>query len=257
MKPFSLMAALAAGLLLAGAAIAETSTIPANIAAAVADPGRPKADTDHDAFRHPAESLAFAGVKPGQTVVDFLPGGGYFTRILSKAVGPTGHVYAYVPQVFATAFPKGVEGVKAIAADPAYANVTLLIQPAFSTPQPVDMVWTAQNYHDLHNPFNGGPAPDIAKFNAAVLAALKPGGTFLVIDHAAAPGSGLRDTNTLHRIDPAAAKAEIIAAGFKLAGESDALKNPGDPHTAAVFDPSIRGRTDQFMFKFVKPGSGG
>jgi predicted methyltransferase len=239
--------------LFATPALAETPRIPSNIAAAVADPGRPKDDVDRDAARHPAESLAFAGVKTGETVVDFIPGGGYFTRILSKAVGPKGHVYAYVPEVFATAFPKGVEGIKAIAADPAYANVTVLIEPKFATPTPVDMIWTAQNYHDLHNPFGGGPAPDMAKVNAAILGALKPGGVFLVIDHTAEAGSGLRDTNTLHRIDPAAVKSELAAAGFKLVGESDALKNPADPHTAKVFDPSIRGHTDQFMFKFEKP----
>jgi predicted methyltransferase len=251
MKPLSLLAAVAAGLVMASPALADT--VPAYIAAAVADPGRPAADTERDAARHPAESLAFAGVKPGDVVVDFLPGGGYFTRVLSKAVGPKGHVYAFVPAVFATAFPKGVDGVKAIAADPAYANVTVLVQPTFSTPVPVDVIWTAQNYHDLHNPFQGGPAPDIARVNAAFLAALKPGGTLIIIDHAAEPGSGVRDTNTLHRIDEAAVKSELTAAGFKLAGESDILKNAADPHTAKVFDPAIRGHTDQFALKFEKP----
>jgi predicted methyltransferase len=140
-----------------------------------------------------------------------------------------------------------------LAADPAYANVTVLVEPinAVSAPTPVDLVWTAQNYHDLHDPFMG-PA-DLAKVNAAVLAALKPGGIFLVVDHAAANGSGLRDTDTLHRIDPASVKAEVTAAGFAFDGESDVLRNSADDHSLKVFDAAIRGHTDQFIFKFRKP----
>ncbi|MDR3510893.1 MAG: class I SAM-dependent methyltransferase [Caulobacteraceae bacterium] len=259
MKPIALAAALVtAGLLAASAlvvqpAIAQPVAVPSNIAAAVADPGRPKDDLDRDALRHPAEVLAFAGVKPGDSVADLLPGGGYFTRIFSKAVGPSGHVYAIVPAEIAKAFPKSVDGVKALAADPAYANVTVLVEPieGFSAPAPLDLVWTAQNYHDLHDPFMG-PA-DLAKVNGAIFAALKPGGTYLVLDHVAEAGSGLRDTNTLHRIDPAVVKTEVTAAGFVLAGQSGLLHNPGDAHIEKVFDPSIRGRTDQFIFKFRKP----
>jgi predicted methyltransferase len=252
-KPIILIAALAAGLFAVAQAFADPPVVPANIAAAVADPGRPKEDTDRDALRHPAEVLAFTGVHVGDSVVDLLPGGGYFTRIFSKAVGPSGHVYAIVPQELASAYPKAVEGIKALGADPAYANVTILIEPiqAVSTPQPVDLVWTAQNYHDLHNPF-GGQTADMAKINAAVMAMLKPGGVYLVLDHAALSGSGLRDTNTLHRIDAESAKAEITAAGFVLDSTSDLLRNPGDDHSLKVFDPAIRGRTDQFIFKFRK-----
>jgi predicted methyltransferase len=253
MKPIALMSALAVGLLFATAAASDPTPVPANIAAAVADPGRPKADQDRDALRHPAQALAFAGVKPGDSVVDLLPGGGYFTRIFSKAVGAGGHVYAIVPQEIANAFPKAVDSIKALAADPAYANVTVLVEPidALSTPRPVDLVWTAQNYHDMHDPLMG-PA-DLGKVNAAILAALKPGGIYLVLDHAAESGSGLRDTNTLHRIDPESVKAEVIAAGFALEASSDLLRNPGDDHTDKVFEPSIRGRTDQFILKFRKP----
>jgi predicted methyltransferase len=130
MKPTFLIAAMAASLITAATAFAAPPSVPANIAAAVADPGRPKEDTERDALRHPAEVLAFAGVKPGDSVVDFLPGGGYFTRILSKAVGPTGHVYAFAPAEFANAVPQAVAGVKAIAADPAYANVTCVGAPS-------------------------------------------------------------------------------------------------------------------------------
>jgi predicted methyltransferase len=121
----------------------------------------------------------------------------------------------------------------------------------FAAPAPLDLVWISDNYHDLHDPFLA-PA-DLAKINAAVFKALKPGGIYLVLDHAAPAGSGLADTNTLHRIDEAVVKSEVEAAGFKLVGESDALRNPADDHTKAIFDPVLRGHTDQFILKFRKP----
>jgi predicted methyltransferase len=168
-------------------------------------------------------------------------------------VGPSGHVYAITPQEIVTAFPKAAAAINAVAADPAYANVTVLVEPinALTTPSPVDLVWTAQNYHDLHDPFLG-PA-DLTKVNAAVRAALKPGGIYLIVDHADAAGTGLSDTNTLHRIDEASVKSEVTAAGFVLVGASDVLRNPADNHTLKVFDPAIRGHTDQFVLKFRKP----
>ncbi|MEJ0041940.1 MAG: hypothetical protein WDM81_06880 [Rhizomicrobium sp.] len=109
----------------------------------------------------------------------------------------------------------------------------------------------AQNYHDFHDPFYA-PA-DLSLVNKAVFAALKQGGVFIVLDHAAANGSGLRDTNTLHRIDEATVKQEIEAAGFKFVGESKVLRNPKDPRDKFVFDPAIRHHTDQFILKFIKP----
>ncbi len=109
----------------------------------------------------------------------------------------------------------------------------------FAPPVPVDLVWLSDNYHDLHDPFFA-PA-EVAKINAAVFKALKPGGIYLIVDHAAAAGSGLRDTNTLHRIDEATVKSEVEAAGFQLVGESEVLRNPADDHTRKIFDPAIRG----------------
>ena len=113
------------------------------------------------------------------------------------------------------------------------------------------MIWTSQNYHDLHDPFMG--TPDMARFDKAIFHALKPGGTFLVLDHVAADGSDLAATDTLHRIDPAAVKAEVTAAGFEFVGESVALRNPADGHTLSIYDKSIRGKTDKFIFMFRKP----
>jgi predicted methyltransferase len=226
--------------------------IPANIAAALSDPGRPSADIVRDELRLPGQVLAFAGVRPGAKVADLIPGGGYFTRILSKAVGPRGHVYAYVPDEL-TKLAKREPAVKAIAANPAYRNVSVILNtlPNFATPEKLDLVFTAQNYHDMHDKFMG-PA-DLSVVNRQVFKALKPGGTYLVLDHAAEAGSGLRDTETLHRIDPAAVKQEVTAAGFIFEGESRVLRDKADKRNLSVFDPSIRGKTDQFIYKFRKP----
>jgi predicted methyltransferase len=232
---------------------AQAASVPANITAAVADSGRPDADKERDANRKPAETLAFLGVKPGESVAELIPGGGYFTRLLSVAVGAKGHVYALAPERPANApadRPEPAAKAKAIAADPHYANVTVLVPPlaSFVPPMPVDLIFTAQNYHDLHNL----PA-DVLGFNKSIFNALKPGGLYVVLDHSAEAGSGLRDTKTLHRIDPEAVRKELAEAGFEFVGASDVLANAADPRTAAVFDPSIRGKTDQFILKFRKP----
>jgi predicted methyltransferase len=233
---------------LAASLASAAPSIPAYISAAVADSARSAEDKQRDADRKPAETLAFAGVKPGETVIEIAPGRGYYTRLLSAVVGPQGKVYAL------TSPPKPDKPpppVQAIAADPHYGNVTVIMQPVAEVklPQGVDLVWTSQNYHDFHNLTD----VDVATINRDVFAALKSGGTYLVLDHAAEAGSGTRDTNTLHRIDEETVKKEVAAAGFKLAGESNILRNKSDPHTAKVFDPEIRGHTDQFVLIFKKP----
>lgn len=250
-------ALLLAGIVLASqawSAQAPPAKIPDFLAAAAADPARPAADLEHDANRKPAETLEFAGVQPGFKIAELLPGGGYFTRIISKAVGSTGHVYALVPAPRTDApagTPDFAARVKAIAADPAYANVSVVVEPfaELKSPEPVDLVWTSQNYHDLHNL----PGLDLTVFNQLVFEALKPGGIYLILDHSSVPGAGISVTSTLHRIDPEAVKREVLAAGFQFVGSSNLLSQPSDPRTAKVFDPAIRGRTDQFILKFRKP----
>jgi predicted methyltransferase len=197
--------------------------------------------------------LAFAEVKPGAVVVDLMPGSGYFTRILSKAVGPTGKVYALQPIEMDKAAPKGLQSLKSIAQTRDYPNVVVLVQPiaALSLPERADLVWTSMNYHDLHDPFMG--SPDMKRFNKSVLDALKPGGLFIVLDHASAEGSGFARTDDLHRVEPAAVKAEVLAAGFEFVGESAVLRNSKDDHQSSAFDPAIRGTTDRFIYKFRKP----
>ncbi|HTT99878.1 MAG TPA: hypothetical protein VMF58_17645 [Rhizomicrobium sp.] len=246
----AILACTATALLLAAPALA----IPRSdtyITAAVNDPARPDADKQLDAERKPAEMLALMHIKPGMKVMDLVPGGGYFTRLFAKAVGPKGYVYAFQPAEFSS-FNKGKPAkVRAVAAD--YPNVSVIEAPvnSLAAPEALDVVWTSQNYHDLHDSF-AKPA-DLAVINKKVFDALKPGGAFIVLDHSAEKGSGLRDTETLHRIDEAAVKSEVEAAGFKLAGESNVLRNPADPRTAKVFDPSIRHKTDQFILIFRKP----
>ncbi|HSR64549.1 MAG TPA: methyltransferase [Xanthomonadaceae bacterium] len=225
---------------------AKAGAIPAYVQAAVADPGR-DADRAKDANRHAAEVVAFAGVKPGDKVLELVPGGGYFTRVFSKVVGPDGKVYAAIP----APMEKYSDDTKKLPAD--YPNVSLLEQAAdaLATPEPVDVAFTSQNYHDYPDKFMGPTDP--ALLNKAVFAALKPGGTYIVIDHVAQAGSGTRDTDTLHRIDPALVKQQVLAAGFEYVGESRVLANPADDHSLKVFDPSVRGHTDQFAYKFRKP----
>jgi predicted methyltransferase len=235
------------------AASAQTTAPSAVVLAAVASPDRPKADTDRDALRHPDLLMAFAGVKPGDQVADIMPGKGYFTHLFSKVVGPTGHVYAIVPAELANVAPKAADAAKALASEPAFTNVSTLVQPtaAIAAPVKLDIAWTSDNYHDLYGFFG---ADEAAKFDAAVFNALKPGGVFIVVDHVAKPGTSSTSPKTLHRIDPATVKAQVLAAGFKLDADSDVLRNSADSHELKVFAPEIRGRTDQFVFRFRKPG---
>jgi predicted methyltransferase len=161
-------------------------------------------------------------------------------------------VYAFVPEELLKKRATAADGIKALSVDPGYPNVSVIEAPinGFNAPEPLDVAWTSQNYHDLHN---WASAEDLAAFNKAVFAALKPGGVYIVLDHVAAAGAPAEVTETLHRIDPAVVKKEVIAAGFKLDGNSDALKHPDDDHTVKVFDAGVRGKTDQFILKFRKP----
>jgi len=228
--------------------------IPAVITHALLDPRRPAEQVKLDPARKPAELMAFAEMKRGYAIADFMPGNAYFTRIMSDVVGARGHVYAFLPtEQLANCSPDEVAGTKALEHDPAYANVSILRDSAanFRVPQKLDIIWTAQNYHDLHDSFMG-PA-DVAALNKRFFDALKPGGIYLVIDHVAEAGSGLRDTESRHRIDPLRLRQEIEAAGFVLDAKSNALRNPKDDHKLSVFAPSVRGQTDQVVYRFRKP----
>jgi predicted methyltransferase len=247
------LAAGAAVMLLGGAAQAQVPNVHAPkaspaVVAAVNDPGRPVADTARDENRKPAAVVAVSGLKPGDVVAELGSGGGYYSRILSKVVGPKGKVFAVVNAAQLATRPTSADAIKAIAA--AYTNITV-VPDDYTTlaalPQKVDMVWTTDNYHDYHN------AIDMAAFDKAVFNALKPGGVFFVEDHAAAPGAGVSATRTLHRIEPSVVVAEVTAAGFKLVGTSDVLAHPEDDHLKQNAETSVRGHTDRFIMVFRKP----
>ena len=221
-----------------------TSTVEPFITAALVDAARTEAERDRDAARHPAETLAFAQVHPGAKIVELLPGEGYFTRLFATAIGPEGRVYA-VNRTHPSQYEHPV------LAD--VANVTNLSADydKFTVTEPVDIVFTAQNYHDLKiTSYHMG---DTVEMDRRAFAALKPGGVYIVIDHVAAAGSSENQANPLHRIDPAVVRREAESVGFVFDGELDVLHNAADPHTASVFDESIRGHTDQFAMRFRKP----
>lgn len=236
----------------AGVSNLHSGAVSATVQKALDDPARAPDKAD-DARRQIASVMMFAEVRPGQKVLELVPGSGYWTRVFSAIVGPGGHVYTVWPNEMGKYSAKSFATWQQLAATPHYANVSLLQQPGaeLSVPKPVDVVFTAQNYHDYHDPFMG--PVDMAKFDKQVFDALKPGGLFVVIDHVATAGSGFADTNTLHRVDPAAVKKEVEAAGFVFDGEDNALRNPADTHVAKVFDKSIQGHTDQFIYRFRKP----
>jgi predicted methyltransferase len=248
MKAIWTCIAVSASAIVAAAPPVEAQKITPAIARAIADPARVDQQPDDDR-RKAAAVLAFSGVKPGNVVVDYLPGAGYWTRIFTGIVGPKGHVYAVWPAAGAKYAEKSLPALKARG----LTNVTAEVQATNlpTSPKPVDVFWTAQNYHDIPN--NGAGEPALRAFDGAVFRMLKRGGTYIVIDHADAPGSGMTGTETRHRIDPAAVRMQVESVGFKFVGESNALRNPADDHSKAVFDPAIRGKTDQFVYKFRKP----
>lgn len=233
--------------LIAAPLVAATTQVrPSDFARVLIDGARPAADLMRDEDRKPADLLAFAEVRPGSKVAELNPGGGYFTRLLSLAVGSQGKVYA----VSSRPLP-GLEAWTSTR-----PNVVLRSGPITDplAPEPVDLVWTTQNYHDFKNrPADANGKDGAALYNEAAFAALKPGGVYLVSDHEGATGSGATQTSTLHRIESAVVIREVEAAGFKLESRSDVLKHPADDHTGKVFDSGIRGKTDQFVLKFRKP----
>jgi predicted methyltransferase len=194
------------------------------------------------------EVVEFIGLKKGDKVADIVAG--RLTASLAQAVGPSGIVYAVETAEIVKAHPEALAHMKALASQS--PNVIVTAEPVASAlPSGLNAVFIRQNYHDLYDKFMG-PA-DVLAFNKAVFAALRPGGVYVVLDHAAIAGSGISATDTLHRIDPARVKADVLAAGFELDAESAILANQADDHTQNVFDPSVHGHTDQFLLRFKKP----
>lgn len=246
------LGALLAATSLTAALVPYAIAAPASWTAILTDAGRPDTDKARDPDRKPADMLSFAKVRPGETIVDFLPGKGYFTRLFSLGVGPRGTVYAVTPQLYLDK-AKGRPLPPPVSGEPGRGNVHELVTTGESLglPKKADLVWTSQNYHDVHIWLG---AAGTAMLNKQVFDALKPGGRYIILDHAGVAGLDDAGMAKMHRIDEALVKSEVTKAGFVLDGESNVLRNPADPHSATVFDPSIRGKTDQFVLRFRKPG---
>jgi predicted methyltransferase len=225
-------------IVLAGA-IGAATTVPQSVRS-----GESSADP---AWKVP-QIIAFIAVKKGDRVADII--GNRLVESLASAVGPTGKVYAIETAQVAKLHPELLRKMRSLAAQS--PNIVVSEEPV-ATPLPsgLDAVIIRQNYHDLYDKHM---APvDVAVFNKGVFSALKPGGIYVVLDHAALAGSGIGATDSLHRIDPARVKTDVMAAGFTLDAESSMLANPEDDHTKSVFDPSVRNHTDQFLYRFKKP----
>jgi predicted methyltransferase len=203
-----------------------------------------------------SELIRFARIDAGSAVIDVYPGDGDWTRLFSDIVGPEGRVYSFVPAEVAHFKNDPVGRMLTLAKEPGRENVKAVSADLAAMPeatQAADIVWLHLFYHDLHTALIQDKGATAADFNRAVYERLKPGGFYVIVDHAAVGGTGTRDTQSLHRIDPASVREEVEAAGFVLDAESNLLTNEDDPHSIKVFDPSIKGETDRFAYRFVKP----
>lgn len=225
------------------------ATAQGDLASILSSSARPQADRDGDANRRPAQVIEFFGIERGDRVADLLTGGGYWTRILVPLVGPSGRVYAgnnpFFGEYYADAF-------NALLAEPAFANVVKIDgrvdRLALPSDGSLDAVLLVMAYHDLFL-----TDEDRAALNRTVFAALKPGGVYGIIDHAAAAGAGSTQVQALHRIEKTIVVNEVQAAGFRLAGEAEFLRNTADDHTMPIFAPAVMGKTDRFVLRFEKP----
>lgn len=223
----------------------------ADYAAAVAAKDRTEANRKLDEGRMPAAVLAFAGVRAGDTVADYQAGGGYYTELLSDAVGAKGRVYALTA-------PPGYQAEPWNALAAAHPNVVVIAAPTQAltlAPGSVDMIFEHLVYHDLYfvSEKYGHPPMDIAATLRSWFAAVRPGGHVVIVDHVGPAGDPHAVVDKFHRLDPAQVKSDMAAAGFVLEAESDVLRRSEDDHSKNVFDPAIRGKTDRFMLKFKRP----
>ncbi|WP_416799585.1 methyltransferase [Ciceribacter azotifigens] len=203
-----------------------------------------------------SELIRFARINAGTTVIDVYPGDGEWTRLFSEIVGPEGRVTSFVPAELAHFKNDPVGLMRTLAQEPGRENVEAVSADLVAMPkitQPADVLWLHLFYHDLHTALMHARGATAADFNRAAYELLRPGSFYVIIDHAAAAGAGTDHAQSLHRIDPSSVREEVEAAGFVLDAESALLANRNDPHATKVFDPSIKGETDRFVYRFVKP----
>ena len=221
------------------------SLSPERIAQIVGSADRSAADRANDQRRKPEQMLAFIAIRPGMTALDLSAGGGYTTELLARSVGPTGRAFGQSPS------PRSAQALAERAKNPAVATLSAVVR-AFEDPVPPELVGALElvtlmfNYHDF-----GHMGVDRGRMNAAVFAALKPGGVFVIADHAGRPGTGISEAGTLHRIEEDFLRKEVEAAGFRLQSHGDFLRNPADPRDKNTPDPAQP--KDEFVLKFVKP----
>jgi len=252
---------------------------PARVAEILASPDRSAADRTNDQRRKPEEMLNFIGIRPGMVALDVSAGGGYTTELLARSVGPTGRVYGQSATRAVRSGPAAPEGAAVpVAAAPMAAasapvatgprpspvalaerarnpnasNIVAIVQP-FESPVPaevasngLDLVTLMFNYHDL-----GWLGVDRARMNQAIFEALKPGGMYVIADHAGRAGTGISESGTLHRVEEAFVRSEVESAGFRLRETGYFLRNPNDPRDRNTPDPPQP--KDEFVLKFVKP----
>ena len=202
-----------------------------------------------------SELIKFSRVEAGSTVIDIYPGDGDWTRIFSDAVGPKGRVYGFVPAEVAHFKNDPVGRMQTLAKEAGRENVEVVSSALGALPdtmQLADVVWLHLFYHDLHTELGQTKGATAAAFNRTVYDRLKPGGFYVVVDHAAEAGAGTTAAQSLHRIAPASVREEVEAAGFVLDEESTMLAKDSDPHAVKVFDPTIKGETDRFAYRFRK-----
>ena len=238
---------------LAACATGTPTVAPIPTAQAIADQRRPAEDVALDTQRQGAAVLDLANIQPGWKVADIMQGAGYFTRLFVAKTGPTGKVYAWSPDAFMKAKPALYDDSLNVL-QRAYPDQIVTMRSSFDDlafPEKLDLIFTSQNYHDLH--MKVFPTGLAAEMNKKAFDALKPGGIYLVVDHVANPDT-VNAPDTVHRIDPAVLRREIEAVGFRFDGESPALRKPADDHTLMVMNPAIRGKTDQIIYRFRKPG---
>lgn len=227
----------------------------ADIAGAIANPSRPATERARDAARHPAEVLALLDLRPGQHVLDFVAGGGYYTRLLADLVGPAGVVYAHSTEGLLVT--DGLQpGWSTLKRDHPNVRLILGIPGRMRLPGGIDRVLTHLSFHDLwwEDATYAIPRMEPDRFLADLYAAMNPGGLVLIVDHRASPGADPRaEAMARHRVDPAIVTAIMQKAGFTPDGESNLLANAQDDHSRLVYDPALRGRTDRFILRFRRP----
>lgn len=250
MRAMIVLAALAAATMPVAA-----SALPAKIADAVSAKSRPAAMVARDEGRKPAEVLAFLDLQQGDAVLDFFAGGGYYSELIGRAVGPKGSVIAFEPAGFYRTDKQKADWAALIARTPNVRVMPLPIQSYDAAPNSFDRALLHLVYHDLYweSAEYNIPRMDPDAILGRLFRSIKPGGTVVVVDHIGPAGDTRAIVDKMHRIDPETVKADFLRAGFVLDGESGMLRTAGDDMTKSVFDPAVRGKTDRFVLRFKRP----